>query len=1238
MAKSQTCLFYFQEGGNNFGPFNIIELYEIGIEKNSILSMDRMASWVKASSIEGLLETISLIKQLTNSLDSTKKDLETVKDNLSTKTKELTEKEIELSTKTKKLSDLEKELKKELEKGKSLEDYQIILQQKNDLEESVKKQKKAIAQKDTEIEAASKTIAELQKQVEKLRKEGEEKTGELAELKAATELVSSFVIPYGDQAANQQTTATDLIANHLEKYDGLKAKVQAKVTNLKALLPKERKFQLVFSSPEDESNYYLDAYNENIRVIFLIVEQLSQCLAEVKEVYDEDIRLLDSSYDRIRQEEEEQQQEEMKKIDSETNMQVKELEKSNLASRSSFIKILKTTLITRKQEIVQRGIETLKQKTSQLSQTKDNIKIRYEQLVDETLKTIEDAIGIIDKNYTKPLDQLYSLAYQRSDIWKEIKAEEQLPPTTLLAGSFIQNLPTEGRNLNISKRYFFDFLNKQNLIVRYNKSTKNMAMMLANSLMGRLLASSTPGLVNISIFDTEELGGTSNVLNKLKSNVYNLYVKEGEVKKALEWMRDYIADIKINLLQSPINNLQEYNLAKETKQPYHVLVFKGFPQGLRGDTVSLLNSIMKNGISTGVHVILLTDEDAIQQNSGEAQKIYDQIQNDALNYCMDIDINQFNNESQGKFRFDLLSDDILHTIVKYINGCFEVKEDEIIRLVDYVPAESDWWQGKSSKQVSIPFGLTSERKVAKLQITQKDAQNTAIIIGKPGSGKSVFLHSVICNAIVNYSPEELSLYLIDFSGVEFNTYALHKIPHARVIAPEAEREFGLSILDELVEEGGRRVSLCNQYNVSNIVDLKKANPEIKMPRILVIIDEFQKLFEVDDKINVYASTRLHIIIKEFRKFGINLILATQSLRACSGLPIDLIANRILFKSAPDDFSRLITLPSGSRMPLLKNGECIYNDDSGSPYANVKAKGFFIGSEEIEKFLGKMSEFNQKNGTHTNDLRVFRANELPDFVSRRIEEQNYPSENPKQIGIYFGESITISDTDVNVQLKKEGGNNILIMGGEQDVAQRISYYATLSATAAYTDIEAAKFYVFNFIREVDKVSSMNAMISGSSSSVVFATKKNEVTETLKSLADEVRRRKAEDDQMAQHIFLSFYAIQFSTAFDPEVKGTFNTVSQSEASKALEYILKEGPSLGVFTILQTDNLESIKPVGSNIQELFNYRIALQMSENESFKIVGSSLASQIYDMKRPSSKFRAYCRDKVRNTDIKFKPYN
>ena len=60
------------------------------------------------------------------------------------------------------------------------------------------------------------------------------------------------------------------------------------------------------------------------------------------------------------------------------------------------------------------------------------------------------------------------------------------------------------------------------------------------------------------------------------------------------------------------------------------------------------------------------------------------------------------------------------------------------------------------------------------------------------------LHALITNGALRYSPDQLELYLIDFKkGVEFKVYAAMDLPHARVIAVESEREFGLSVLQRL---------------------------------------------------------------------------------------------------------------------------------------------------------------------------------------------------------------------------------------------------------------------------------------------------------------------------------------------------------------------------------------------------------------------------------------------------------
>src|SRR5439155_10934836 len=108
-----------------------------------------------------------------------------------------------------------------------------------------------------------------------------------------------------------------------------------------------------------------------------------------------------------------------------------------------------------------------------------------------------------------------------------------------------------------------------------------------------------------------------------------------------------------------------------------------------------------------------------------------------------------------------------------------------------------------------------------LRLGQVTAQH-ALVAGKTGSGKSTLLHALVTNLALSYGPDEVELYLIDFKkGVEFKTYATHELPHARVIAVESEREFGLSVLQRLDAELRRRGDLFRTAGVQDIASYRE---------------------------------------------------------------------------------------------------------------------------------------------------------------------------------------------------------------------------------------------------------------------------------------------------------------------------------------------------------------------------------------------------------------------------------
>src|SRR5262249_34286068 len=155
------------------------------------------------------------------------------------------------------------------------------------------------------------------------------------------------------------------------------------------------------------------------------------------------------------------------------------------------------------------------------------------------------------------------------------------------------------------------------------------------------------------------------------------------------------------------------------------------------------------------------------------------------------------------------------------------------------PAFADWWKADSRSLVRVPLGRAGANRRQYLELGKGTSQHV-LIAGKTGSGKSTLLHALIANLALQYSPDEVEVSLVDFKkGVEFKTYVTHELPHARVIAIESEREFGLSVVQRLDVELKRRGEQFRDLNVHDLASARAADPKAHLPRILLPIHELQ---------------------------------------------------------------------------------------------------------------------------------------------------------------------------------------------------------------------------------------------------------------------------------------------------------------------------------------------------------------------------------------------------------------
>ncbi len=849
--------------------------------------------------------------------------------------------------------------------------------------------------------------------------------------------------------------------------------------------------------------------------------------------------------------------------------------------------------------------------------------------------TVNNVTRCVNDHYMAELRQLSSL-------------QQAFTTASISIGKTYFSLPAPLKDVDFYRINFLNVLGEKNLYVTYDASSIARAEDFVNSILGRLYKSNPARMIVAEVIDTEGMTGLADTFKLINRDLYHLVIRPDEVRTLLNSLQDRAGSVLRNLLTEPGMTLQDYNSTHDSKEANILFVIKNFPRGMSPDALSALKRLSKVGPKAGIYTILMSSVSEIEEMSAKEIELFD-----VMDFAKTSNSFHFSNNSdslesvlestdsddiiEGITQFGTLTDAELKEIIHSVNAKCELRDDVAIPFLENMPSKSQWWTSKSSKLIEVPFGMGDDMLVKSLRITQESGQNTVVVIGIPGSGKSVFLHSLICSAAIKYSPDELRMYLIDFSGVEFNTYAIGQLPHARVIAPEAEREFGLSILRELVEEGSRRMALCRDHNVSNIVDLKKVAPDIKVPRLLVIIDEFQKLFEIEnDLISREANTKIHIVIQEFRKFGINLVLATQKLPNSQFLPRDLIANRVVFKSAPNDFNTLITMEDKGGIPRLRTGQCIYNSESGTPYGNEKVQGFFVSRVDIEQLLDDMESFEKTQTYEHEQIKVFRSDEQPEFVRRRVHDYHRGFRAAGQsIPVYVGESVSVSDHDVCLEFSHEGGNNLLIIGGESAVAEAIAYHSVLSVSMVH-DSDDATIIVVNGMRADNIVG--NQMIETIQSlpfKVMSPSKIEDIEQVLTSVKETIDERRASGDTNYSNIYLTIFEAQNCRAFDQVSNGRSERASQS--ATLLDYIVKSGPAVGVFTILQVANLAGLTRIGTSMLSNFNHRIALQMTDRESTSVMNDESASKLFIFNRPSSVFRAYLYDKVRNTSIKFKPY-
>ncbi len=234
-----------------------------------------------------------------------------------------------------------------------------------------------------------------------------------------------------------------------------------------------------------------------------------------------------------------------------------------------------------------------------------------------------------------------------------------------------------------------------------------------------------------------------------------------------------------------------------------------------------------------------------------------------------------------------------------------------------------------------------------------------LVAGVTGSGKSVFLHDIILSILYKARPDEVKLLLFDMKNIEFPL--LNGIPHM-LRDTVVDTDTGLDVLMWLQNEMDQRLYRLARAKAATI-DEYNASAEAKMPRILLIMDEYmeyirrktEEAYEAErvDMFNaVLESLALHS-----REAGIHLILATQ--RPAPDIITDrinsLLPCRASFVVVDKRESKIVLNQTGAER-LLGMGDMIFTRNDREE--GIHAQAAYVSDEEINSVIAFLRRENE----------------------------------------------------------------------------------------------------------------------------------------------------------------------------------------------------------------------------------------------------------------------------------------
>lgn len=226
-----------------------------------------------------------------------------------------------------------------------------------------------------------------------------------------------------------------------------------------------------------------------------------------------------------------------------------------------------------------------------------------------------------------------------------------------------------------------------------------------------------------------------------------------------------------------------------------------------------------------------------------------------------------------------------------------------------------------------------------------------LVAGATGTGKSVFMHSLLISLIYKNSPANLQFAMIDPKRVELSLY--DGLPHLK-FPVVTDMKKALGVFRWAIEQMDERYQLFMTLRKQNLASYNADHKEEPLPNIVIVVDEMADLMQRHGREVEGAILRL---AQMGRATGVHLVLATQrpEVSVVTGLIKANIPHRVALKTTSVTDSRTILDASGADK-LIGNGDLLYvSPKSATPR---RLQGAFLSEKEIKDVVDFVEENNR----------------------------------------------------------------------------------------------------------------------------------------------------------------------------------------------------------------------------------------------------------------------------------------